>query len=136
LIRQPDGSETTNKVELKGLLDSSAFMNIGNGGIARGDQMNRLGCRWENAVKGPDSRIQGVQNLHRLLSPGADGLPRLQIFRTCPMLIKAIPSAPRSLRDSEDYDDFEYNHLVDSLRYSLPWEKEKSGFKKVRFSGT
>jgi hypothetical protein len=97
--------------------------------------MNRLGCRWEQALKGPDSRVQSVQNLHRLLSPGADGLPRLQIFRTCTTLIKAIPSAPRSSRDSEDYGDFEFNHALDSLRYSLPWEKEKSGLKKVRWGG-
>src|SRR5207244_10809768 len=64
------GEPMFNTERLRGAYDSSAFASRGEGsGITRGDQMNKLGCRWEPVQKWPGSRVAGIQNFHRLLQP-------------------------------------------------------------------
>jgi hypothetical protein len=96
--------------------------------------MRRLNCQWDPADKGAHSRVQGVQNIHRMLALQEDGLPKLQIFNNCITLIKALPSAPRSATEPEDIDgSFELDHILDALRYALPGDR--AGFKRVRWGG-
>jgi hypothetical protein len=133
-VRCPDGTEGENDRTVKGVLDSSAFADTGTGSIARGHQMRRLNCQWDPADKGAHSRVQGVQNIHRMLALQDDGMPKLQIFNNCVTLIKALPSAPRSATGPEDIDgSFELDHILDALRYALPGDR--AGFKRVRWGG-
>ena len=81
-VRYPDGTEAENDRPVKGVLDSSAFADTGTGSIARGHQMRRLNCQWDPADKGAHSRVQGVQNIHRMLALQEDGLPSCRFLIT------------------------------------------------------
>jgi hypothetical protein len=131
VLRTKDG-EVLNGRPLQGVIDSGAFVNLGNG-VSRGDAMNKLGLRWSPATKGPGSRIGGVQHIHRLLAPRNDSLPGIQFFRNCQNLVDILPSLPRSKRDPEDIDDEAEDHCADALRYSL--EYRMGSFSKMTLKG-
>ena len=123
-----------NEHTLAGLIDPSSFADTGTGAPARGNAMNKMGCYWRPAEKYPGSRIHGIQHIHRILSDGKDGKPRLQIFEGCRILIKALPTVPRDPDDPEDTDDeFELSHAIDALRYGLQWRDHS--FKKGKITG-
>lgn len=134
LIEEPYGDVHENTHSLEGLIDPATFANTGTGAPARGDAMNKLGCKWKPAEKYAGSRIHGIQHIHRMLATQKDGWPKLVIFESCRMLVKALPTAPRDPDNPEDVDpEFELDHCLDSLRYGLQW-RGASG-KRVRLSG-
>src|SRR5205823_2128992 len=66
------GSEVLcNDEPLTGLIDPAAFSDNGQG--SRGDEMNRLGCRWKGAEKGSGSRLAGISAIHERLATRSDG---------------------------------------------------------------
>jgi hypothetical protein len=102
----------------RGVIDSSAFADTGMG--ARGDVMNRLGCRWTACEKYPGSRLAGLSAIHQRLAKRKDGTVGLKIFRgRCPNLIRTLPALTYSTRNPEEIDPSCEDHAVDCLRYGL-----------------
>jgi hypothetical protein len=134
VIRRFDGQLESNPHPLDGIIDPSTFADTGSGAPPRGNAMNTLGCKWRPADKYPGSRVHGVQHIHRMLAIQEDKLPKLQIFRDCINLCRALPTAPRDRNNAEDIDpDFELDHSKDALVYGLQWKD--SSFRRVRMSG-
>ena len=102
---------------LDGMLDSASFVDIGTG--SRAQQMNRMGCRWKPADKGPGSRIAGASSIHARLAIRSDGQPGLKIFRTCTNLVRTLPALPHSRTNPDDIDTDAEDHVADALRYGL-----------------
>lgn len=156
--------ECFNDERLRGALDLSAFTDTGQSDkegqkqITRGEQMNRMGCKWTPVQKWPGSRIAGIQNFHRLLRAnklapplkdddgniirGADGKPLLPhdrpgivFFARCVNAIRTIPALPRSKvpGDEEDIADNAEDHGFDGVRYALQYKLGK--FKRVTVGG-
>ena len=57
--------------------------------------------------------------LHDLLADGIDGIPKLQILKSCRNLIRTLPSLPYSETHPEEIDDKSEDHAYDSLTYGL-----------------
>jgi hypothetical protein len=120
-----------------GLLDAAAFADTGQNEIPRGLQLRKLGIKVRAVDKWPGSRVAGCQNLHKELSPmpgDRSGLPGLQIFDTCPHLIRTLPALMRDPNNPEDVDTTGEDHLYDALRYGLQWKSHK--IKRTRTKGT
>jgi hypothetical protein len=131
--RDPYGEASLNTERITGVIDSAAYADTGTGALPRGNVMNKFGCGWEPCKKYPGSRIHRIQHLHRLLALQKDGWPNLIVFNTCPVLLKALPAAPRDSVNSEDIDDgFGLMHAIDSVSYALS-ARDRS-FKRVRLS--
>jgi hypothetical protein len=134
LVEDAYGNVSEHNRTLEGLIDPASFANTGTGAAARGEAMNKLGCKWRPADKYSGSRVHGIQHIHRMLAKQKDGWPKLVIFESCRTLVKALPTAPRDDKNPEDIDsEFELDHAIDALRYGLQW---KSGLaKRVRLTG-
>jgi Terminase large subunit, T4likevirus-type, N-terminal len=113
--------------QLSGVIDSSAFAEIGLGAEggkgSRGDVMNAAGCGWSPSEKGAGSRIQGISVIHQRLKLRSDGYGGLVIFRSCRNLIRCLPAQVYSTRNPEDIDDSCEQHCIDALRYGLTRKK-------------
>jgi hypothetical protein len=134
LMEDPYGNVGEYGQTLEGIIDPASFANTGTGAPARGDAMNKLGCKWRPAEKYSGSRVHGIQHIHRMLAAQKDGWPKLVICENCRTLVKALPTAPRDERNPEDIDpEFELDHAVDALRYGLQWKT--SSAKRFRLKG-
>jgi hypothetical protein len=133
------GRHVYNREELMGILDSAAFADVGqsHGGQkvpSRGHQMNALGCKWKPCDKVPGSRVQRVQELHRLLAPNPrdpHGRPGIVFFRTCRTAIETIPTLPRDKDNHEDVDTDAEDHAFDAVTYGLQRHAGAGRFKLV-----
>lgn len=98
--------------------------------------MNALGAGWRPVEKPPGSRVQRVQNLHRLLETNlADPLkrPGIIFFDTCEAAIRTIPTLPRDPKNPEDVDTDAEDHAFDGVTYGLQWKRKLAS--KVRVTG-
>lgn len=137
----PDGERVKNAEPLAGLMDSGAFSDAGHGSAAqavpsRGKQMNAAGAGWKPVEKPPGSRVQRVQNLHRLLAINvADPhrRPGIVFFDTCEAAIRTIPTLPRDKNNLEDVDTDAEDHAFDGVTYGLQWKRKISS--KIRVTG-
>lgn len=126
-IIDSQGRHVYNREELIGIMDSAAFVDIGNshGGQkvpSRGAHMNNLGCRWKPCDKAPGSRIQRVQEFHRVMAPNPkdrNGRPGIVFFSTCRTAIETIPTLPRDKDNQEDVDTDAEDHAFDAVTYGL-----------------
>jgi hypothetical protein len=102
-----------------GLIDSSAFADVGV--VSRGEQMNKLGCRWRACGKGAGSVMQGLSAIHARLALRDGGRSAgLKIFRgACPNLIRELTGLVHSTRQPEAYDPSCSDHAIAALRYGL-----------------
>jgi Terminase large subunit, T4likevirus-type, N-terminal len=115
-----------------GVIDSSAFADTGMG--ARGDVMNRLGCRWTPIEKFPGSRLAGLSAIHQRLARRDDGSVGLKVFRgCCPNLVRTLPALTYSTRNPEEIDPSCEDHAVDCLRYALLFKPLEA--RRVRLGG-
>lgn len=124
-----NGRVINNPTPLRGNFDAAAFADTGQGEIARGHQLNKLGCKWEPVEKWPGSRIHGAQNIHRLLAPNPLdplGGPGLVFFSRCTKCIEQVPSLPRDPRNAEDVDTTAPDHAYDALRYAIQWKVSRA----------
>lgn len=151
---------TINTRRLRGALDNAAFTDVGQTdhrgqkAITRGEQMNRLGCNWEPVEKWSGSRVDGIQNLHRLLAPnklaplmkdangqvikGPDGEPMrdrpgLVFFARCKTAIEQLPQLQRSARNPEDIATTALDHAFDGVRYTVQYRR--GGARRVTVTG-
>ena len=95
------------------IADSAIFSNVGTD-RSIGKAFRDAGFKWYPAWKGKGSRINGAQEIIRLLGGG-----KLKFFRTCKESIRTIPALHPSDLNPEDVDTTEEDHAWDALRYGV-----------------
>jgi len=66
-----------------------------------------------------NDRKAGLAVVHDHLAIQKDGLPKLQVFSTCPSIIRTLPSLPYDKTKVDDADTHADDHDYDMLRYAL-----------------
>lgn len=69
-------------------------------------------------VPGNNDRLAGWQRIHEWLAPMSDGLPGVQVFRTCANLIRTLPALVYDQHKVEDVDTDGEDHGPDAFRYA------------------
>ena len=101
---------------VSGVLDTSAWSQTGTTGPTVGETLVRQGHKLRRADK---NRIQGKIQIHEYLKLQQSGRPRLQIFNTCPSLIRELQSIPLDKTNPEDVNTHAPDHAYDALRYLI-----------------
>ena len=65
------------------------------------------------------TRMDPTIQIHERLKVNDKGRPKLQIFKTCPNLIREIQSIPLDPNKPEDVDTKASDHAYDALRYLI-----------------
>jgi hypothetical protein len=104
-----------------GVADGSIFDQWEPGKSVAGD-MRKKGVRWLRADKGPGSRIQGWQQIRKLLkqakpNEGHRELPGLFISDLCTQFLRTFPVLSRAKKDPDDVDTDIEDHIADEVRY-------------------
>jgi len=99
-----------------GVLDTACWSRTGTTGPTVGETLQRAGHKLRRADK---NRIQGKIQVHEYLKLQQSGRPRLQIFNTCPNLIRELQSIPVDKSKPEDVDTHASDHAYDALRYLI-----------------
>lgn len=99
-----------------GVLDTAAWAKTGASGPTVGEALMKIGHKLRRADK---NRIQGKIQIHEYLKLRQSGRPRLQIFNTCPNLIRELQSIPLDKSNPEDVDTHASDHAYDALRYLI-----------------
>ena len=102
---------------IAGVLDTAAWARTGYTGPTIGEVLIKAGHKLRRADK---NRIAGKVQIHEYLKQATpESRPRLQIFNTCPDLIKELQSLPLSKSNPEDVDTHSSDHAYDALRYMI-----------------
>ena len=101
---------------IPGVLDTAAWSRTGYTGPTIGETLVNRGHKLRRADK---NRIQGKIQIHEYLKTTQSGRPRLQIFNTCPNLIRELQSIPLDKSNPEDVDTKASDHAYDALRYLI-----------------
>ena len=108
--------ELSDPYSVQGVLDTAAWARTGTTGPTVGESLIRAGHKLRRADK---NRIQGKVQIHEYLKVQQRGRPRLQIFNTCPNLIRELQSIPLDRSNPEDVDTHAPDHAYDALRYLI-----------------
>ena len=108
--------ELEDPFSVPGVLDTSAWAKTGTTGPTVGESLQREGHKLRRADK---NRIQGKIQIHEYLKLQQSGRPNIQIFNTCPNLIRELQSIPLDKNNSEDVDTHAPDHAYDALRYLI-----------------
>tara|TARA_R110000751_G_scaffold104813_1_gene200382 strand:+ start:55 stop:1860 length:1806 start_codon:yes stop_codon:yes gene_type:complete len=108
--------EIVDPFSVAGVLDTAAWANTGTTGPTVGEALLRAGHKLRRADK---NRIQGKIQIHEYLKIRDNGRPKLQIFNTCPNLIRELQGIPLSKVNPEDVDTHASDHAYDALRYMI-----------------
>ena len=108
--------ELSDPFAVSGVLDTAAWSQTGTTGPTVGETLVRQGHKLRRADK---NRIQGKIQIHEYLKLQQSGRPRLQIFNTCPSLIRELQSIPLDKTRPEDVDTHAPDHAYDALRYLI-----------------
>jgi len=108
--------EMEDPFSVNGVLDTAAWAKTGTTGPTVGESLVNAGHKLRRADK---NRIQGKIQIHEYLKVQDNGRPRLQIFNTCPNLIRELQSIPLSKINPEDVDTHASDHAYDALRYMI-----------------
>jgi len=108
--------ELEDPYSIQGVLDTSAWARTGTVGPTVGESLVRAGHKLRRADK---NRIQGKIQIHEYLRVQQSGRPRLQIFNTCPNLIRELQGIPLDKNNPEDVDTHAPDHAYDALRYLI-----------------
>jgi len=106
--------EKEDRLSVSGVLDGAAWARTGATGPTVGEVLSRAGHKLRRADK---NRIQGKIQIHERLKLNDKGRPKLQIFKSCPNLIREIQSIPIDPSRPEDVDTKASDHAYDALRY-------------------
>ncbi len=101
---------------VSGVLDTACWSRTGTTGPTVGETLQRAGHKLRRADK---NRIQGKIQIHEYLKLMQSGRPRIQIFNTCPNLIRELQSIPLDKSKPEDVDTHASDHAYDALRYLI-----------------
>ena len=108
--------EKEDRLSVSGVLDTAAWARTGTTGPTVGEVLTMAGHKLRRADK---NRIQGKIQIHERLKLNDKGRPRLQIFKSCPNLIREIQSIPIDPNKPEDVDTHAADHAYDALRYLI-----------------
>ena len=108
--------ELEDPFSVPGVLDTAAWARTGTTGPTVGEALIKAGHKLRRADK---NRIQGKIQVHEFLKVKENGRPRLQIFNSCPNLIRELQSIPLSKTNPEDVDTHASDHAYDALRYLI-----------------
>ena len=108
--------ELEDPFSVSGVLDTAAWARTGTTGPTVGEALQKAGHKLRRADK---NRIQGKIQIHEFLKVRESGRPKLQIFNTCPNLIRELQSIPLSKTNPEDVDTHASDHAYDALRYMI-----------------
>lgn len=79
--------------------------------------------QWKNAgwrvFRAKNDRLAGWMRVREYLKPLDDGLPGVQIFSNCKVLIETLPMMMHDKDNPEDLDTDLDDHMIDALRYGL-----------------
>ena len=101
---------------VQGVLDTACWSRTGTTGPTVGETLVRAGHKLRRADK---NRIQGKIQVHEYLKVTPSGRPRIQIFNTCPNLIRELQGIPLDKSNPEDVDTKASDHAYDALRYLI-----------------
>jgi len=108
--------ESYDPFSVAGVLDTAAWAKTGTTGPTVGETLQRMGHKLRRADK---NRVQGKVQIHEYLKIRSNGRPKLQIFNTCPNLIRELQSIPLDKSNPEDVDTHASDHAYDALRYLI-----------------
>jgi hypothetical protein len=108
--------ELEDPMSVPGVLDTACWSRTGTIGPTVGETLQRAGHKLRRADK---NRIQGKIQIHEYLKLQQSGRPRLQIFNTCPNLIRELQSIPLDKSNPEDVNTHAPDHAYDALRYLI-----------------
>lgn len=108
--------EINDPISVRGVLDTACWNRTGTTGPTVGETLVRAGHKLRPADK---NRIAGKIQIHEYLKLQNSGRPRLQIFNTCPNLIRELQSIPLDKNNPEDVDTHASDHAYDALRYLI-----------------
>jgi len=108
--------ELQDPFSVQGVLDTAAWNRTGTTGPTVGETLQRAGHKLRRADK---NRIQGKIQLHEYLRVQPSGRPKIQIFNSCPNLIRELQSIPLDKSNPEDVDTHAPDHAYDALRYLI-----------------
>lgn len=108
--------ELEDPFSVAGVLDTACWSRTGTTGPTVGETLQRAGHKLRRADK---NRIQGKIQIHEYLKLQQSGRPKLQIFNTCPNLIRELQSIPLDKSKPEDVDTHASDHAYDALRYLI-----------------
>jgi hypothetical protein len=106
--------EISDPMSVRGVLDTACWSRTGTTGPTIGETLVRAGHKLRPADK---NRIAGKIQIHEYLKLQNSGRPRIQIFNTCPNLIRELQSIPLDKNNPEDVDTHASDHAYDALRY-------------------
>jgi hypothetical protein len=106
--------EISDPMSVRGVLDTACWSRTGTTGPTVGETLVRAGHKLRPADK---NRIAGKIQIHEYLKLQNSGRPRIQIFNTCPNLIRELQSIPLDKNNPEDVDTHASDHAYDALRY-------------------
>ena len=108
--------ELQDPFSVQGVLDTAAWNRTGTTGPTVGETLQRAGHKLRRADK---NRIQGKIQIHEYLRVQPSGRPKIQIFNSCPNLIRELQSIPLDKSNPEDVDTHAPDHAYDALRYLI-----------------
>tara|TARA_E500000331_G_scaffold188489_1_gene181434 strand:+ start:1712 stop:3406 length:1695 start_codon:yes stop_codon:yes gene_type:complete len=108
--------ELQDPFSVQGVLDTAAWNRTGTTGPTVGETLQRAGHKLRRADK---NRIQGKIQIHEYLRTQPSGRPKIQIFNSCPNLIRELQSIPLDKSNPEDVDTHAPDHAYDALRYLI-----------------
>jgi len=108
--------ELEDPFSIPGVLDTACWNRTGTTGPTVGETLLRAGHKLRRADK---NRIQGKIQIHEYLKLQPSGRPKIQIFNTCPNLIRELQSIPLDKSNPEDVNTHADDHAYDALRYLI-----------------
>ena len=108
--------EAYDPFSVPGVLDTACWARTGMTGPTVGETLVKAGHKLRRADK---NRVAGKVQIHEYLKTQMSGRPRIQIFNTCPNLIRELQSIPLDKNNPEDVDTHASDHAYDALRYLI-----------------
>ena len=108
--------ELNDPTSVRGVLDTACWSRTGTTGPTVAETLIQGGHKLRPADK---NRIAGKIQIHEHLKVQPSGRPRMQIFNTCPNLIRELQSIPLDKTNPEDVNTHASDHAYDALRYLI-----------------
>jgi hypothetical protein len=108
--------ELNDPMSVPGVLDTACWNRTGQTGPTVGETLVKARHKLRRADK---NRVAGKIQIHEYLKVQQSGRPKLQIFNTCPNLIRELQSIPLDKSNPEDVDTHAPDHAYDALRYLI-----------------
>ena len=108
--------ELSDPMSVRGVLDTACWSRTGTTGPTVAETLIQAGHKLRPADK---NRIAGKIQIHEHLKLQDTGRPRMQMFNTCPNLIRELQSIPLDKNNPEDVNTHASDHAYDALRYLI-----------------